>query len=390
MSRDAPPDILVVGGGVIGLSIAWLAAVAGRSVAVVDPAPGRGASWAAAGMLAPVGEAQFGEERLTALNLEAARAWPAFAVALEAASGLPVHLVSEGTLLVALDPSDRASLDDLLDYRGAHGLATDRLTSSRCRAAEPLLAPSVRGGALVPGDHQVDNRCVVEALSAACRSAGVVVVHDEVAEVTTSGHPGALRATGVTLRGGATMGAGTVVVAAGCRSGQVGGLPPAALPPVRPVKGLTLRLVAPAGQSVLRRTVRGLVHGRTCYLVPRADRSLVVGASVEEKGFDTTVQAGPVGDELVDITAGLRPGSPDNAPLVGTVGVDRLVVATGHYRNGFLLAPLTASAVVGLLSGGTRLSEGPFAGFGADRFASRPGPSDLAAVAGAVPGGSAR
>ncbi len=367
----------------IGLSIAWQAAVAGLAVTVVDPAPGRGASWAAAGMLGPVGEAQFGEERLTALNLEAARAWPSFARSLEEASGLDVHLVSAGTLLVAVDSSDRVALDDLLDYRRSQGLSVERLSGSQCRRAEPLLSPVIRGGAELAGDHQVDNRRVVEALIAACRSRGVVMVADEVAEVLTESTAGAVRATGARLRAGGTVAAGTVVLAAGCRSALLGGLPPSALPAVRPVKGLTLRLRAGSGVEVLQRTLRGLVRGRACYLVPRPDRSVVVGASVEEKGFDSTVQAGPVGDllddaralvptleeyELEDITTGLRPGSPDNGPMVGPTAVTGLVVATGHYRNGILLAPLTATTVVSVLDGAAGWGDGPFARFGPDRF----------------------
>ena len=157
-----------------------------------------------------------------------------------------------------------------------------------------------------------------------------------------------------------------MVVAAGCRSGQLGGVPDRVLPPVRPVKGLTLRLRAPDHLPALRRTVRGLVHGRSCYLVPRENRTVVIGATVEEKGFDLSVSAGAVGDllddarrlvpsleeyELVDTTTGLRPGSPDNAPIVGSTDIPGLVIATGHYRNGFLLAPATAHEVVGLLLG---------------------------------------
>ena len=365
----------------IGLSVAWRAAVAGHLVTVVDTRPGRGASWAAAGMLAPAGEAHFGEEGLTALNLEAARAWPAFAHALEQDSGLSVHLVAEGTLLVALDPSDLVATDDLLDYRRTLGLTAHRYSARQCRAAEPLIAPGIRGGAELVDDHQVDNRHLVDALIAACRARGVTFVEDEVAEVVT----GASGVVGVRLRDGGAVAVATVVVAAGCRSGQLGGLPGHVLPPVRPVKGLTVRLRAGHGVGRLTRTVRGLVHGRSCYLVPRQDRSVVVGATAEEKGFDMAIQVGAVGDllddarrlvpsleeyELVDITVGLRPGSPDNAPIVGRTGIDGLVMATGHYRNGILLAPLTAEAVVAMLdhrsAGGAE--EGPFARFGPDRF----------------------
>jgi glycine oxidase len=362
MSAPAPRDVVVIGAGVIGLSIAWRAGSAGLEVTVVDPAPGRGASWAAAGMLAPVGEAHFGEEALTVLNLEAARVWPDFARDLEAASGRPVHLRRDGTLLVAGDASDRAATDDVLRYRQSLGLETTRLTGRQCRQSEPLLAPGVSGGAELAGDHQVDNRLVVEALVRACRANGASFVDDEVSEVLTERG----RVTGVVLARGGSVPAGAVVVAAGCRSGQLGGLSDSVLPPVRPVKGLTLRLGVPDDAPRLRRTVRGLVRGRNCYLVPRSDGTVVVGASVEEAGFDMTVQVRAVAELLddarrlvpavdeytiVDTTVGLRPGSPDNAPIVGSTEVDGLLVATGHYRNGILLAPVTAREITRVLVG---------------------------------------
>ncbi|MGH9080890.1 MAG: glycine oxidase ThiO, partial [Acidimicrobiales bacterium] len=371
-------DVVIVGGGVIGLSVAWEAASAGMSVSVIDPRPGHGATWAAAGMLAPVGEAAFGEETLTALNIQAAQAWPGFAEALEAAAGRTIGYMTHGTLLVAVDTSDRAVTDDLLGYRAQLGFTAAPLTSRECRALEPLLAPGIRGGADLVGDHQVDNRRLVDALVAACRAGRVELVEDEVSAVEA----GAGRALGVTLRHGGRRPAGAVVVAAGCHSGRLGGIPALMLPPVRPVKGLTLRLRAPDDAPVLRRTVRGLVHGRNCYLVPRADRTVVIGATVEERGFDLAVLAGAVSDllddarrlvpsleeyELADTTTGLRPGSPDNGPIVGPTGLPGLLVATGHYRNGILLAPVTAAEVVRLLrADGRGGAEGPFARFGPD------------------------
>jgi glycine oxidase len=206
----------------------------------------------------------------------------------------------------------------------------------------------------------------------------VTLVQDRVASVDIAN--GAVE--GVTLAERGSRPAGSVVLAAGCRSGQLGGIPEHLLPPVRPVKGLTLRLRAPAGVPRLATTVRGLVHGRSCYLVAREDGHVVVGATVEEKGFDTAVQAGALGDlledarrlvpsleeyELVDTAVGLRPGSPDNAPIVGATELKGLVLATGHYRNGFLLAPVTAQEVVDVLAGLD--SSGAFSEFGPARFA---------------------
>ena len=376
MTHRPSPDAVVVGGGVIGLAIAWRAALAGMTVTVVDEAPGRGASWAAAGMLAPVTEVHYGERPLLALNLAAAARWPTFAAEVEEASGLPVGYRPGGTLAVARDADDNAALEDLYQFQLRCGLQVERLRSRECRQLEPGLAPSIRGGVLAAGDHQVDNRALVEALLAACQHAGVRMVTGRVAELAVEGD----RVTGVVLSGGGpaghgsstsagpvpsraegeTLAAGVVVLAAGCWSGGLGGLAAEVLPPVRPVKGQLLYLRGPADQPLCSRNVRGL----EVYVVPRGDGRVVVGATVEEQGFDTTVTAGAVHDllraalellpdvaelELAETVVGLRPGSPDNAPMLGPAGPDGLVVATGHYRNGILLTPVTADAIAELL-----------------------------------------
>jgi glycine oxidase len=381
MDSGGTVDTVFIGGGVIGLSAAWKVAADGGSVVVVDPAPGHGATWAAAGMLAPVGEAHFGEEHLVHLTVEAARGWPEFARQLEAASGHPLGYRASGTVLAAMDASDRRHIDDVLGFQLGLGLEARRLSSAECRSLEPLLAPGVRGGAEFRDDHQVDNRRLVGALVEACRRAGVRLVSDRVVSVATTPS----RVTGVVLADGGSVAAPTVVLAAGSQSGQLSGIPARSVPPVRPVKGLTLRLRAPGAGPALTRTVRGLIHGRTAYLVPREDGTLVVGATVEEKGFDLTVQAGPVHQllddaralvpsldeyELEEMSTGWRPGTPDNAPIVGRGGIDGLVVATGHYRNGILLAPVTAAAVAALLRG--EEITGPMAGFGPERFGDAP------------------
>jgi glycine oxidase len=359
MASQVAGDVVVVGGGVIGLGIAWRAAQAGMAVTVVDPSPGRGASWAAAGMLAPVTEVHYGEQALLRLNLAAADRWPAFAAELEEAAGAPIGYRRCGTLTVARDADDNAALEDLYRFQLRCGLQVERLRSRDCRRLEPGLAPSVRGGVLAPGDHQVDNRAMADALQAAGERAGVRLLLGRVAELLVDGE----RVTGVTLAGGASLPAGTVVLAAGCWSRDLGGLAAELLPPVRPVKGQLLHLRGPAADPLCRRNVRGL----EVYVVPRADGRVVVGATVEEQGFDARVTAGAVHDllraalellpdvaelELAETVAGLRPGSPDNAPLLGPAGVDGLVVATGHYRNGILLAPVTADAVAELLVSG--------------------------------------
>ena len=352
-------DLAVVGGGVIGLAVAWRAASAGLRVTVVDPAPGGGASWAAAGMLAPVTEVHYGEQALLRLNLAAAARWPGFAAELEEAAGRPVGYLACGTLSVARDPDDLAAIDDLYRFQQGLGLEVERLRSRECRSLEPGLAPGVRGGVLVPGDHQVDNRALVGALLAAAARAGVVLRPATARGLRVAGG----RVRGLVLDGGEALAAGTVVLAAGGWSGALAGLDPALLPPVRPVKGQLLHLRGPASEPLARRNVRGL----EAYVVPRADGRVVVGATVEEQGFDQRVTAGAVHHllraaaellpdvdelELTETAVGLRPGSPDNAPLLGETGLDGLVVATGHYRNGILLTPVTAEAITELLLDG--------------------------------------
>jgi glycine oxidase len=359
MSQQPPADVVVVGGGVIGLAIAWRAAGAGMTVTVVDETPGQGASWAAAGMLAPVTEVHYGERALLDLNLAAADRWPSFSTEVEEASGHPVGYRPGGTLAVARDADDNAALEDLYQFQLRCGLEVERLRSRECRQLEPGLAPGIRGGVLAAGDHQVDNRALVQALLIACRRAGVRLLEGRVAELATDGD----RVTGVVLAGGARLPAEAVVLAAGCWSGGLGGLAAEALPPVRPVKGQLLYLRGSAEEPLCSRNVRGL----EVYVVPRGDGRVVVGATVEERGFDTRVTAAAVHDllraalellpdvaelELTETVVGLRPGSPDNAPMLGPAGPDGLVVATGHYRNGILLTPVTADAIAELLATG--------------------------------------
>ncbi|HLM95261.1 MAG TPA: glycine oxidase ThiO [Acidimicrobiales bacterium] len=386
---EANLDVVVVGGGVIGLAAAWRIAVRGMAVAVVDPEPGRAASWAAAGMLAPVSEVHHGEEPLLALALASARRWPAFAAELARAAGRPLGYRTAGTLVVAADDGDRAWTQELYEFQRHLGLDVQWLTGRRVRQLEPTIAPGVRAAIWVPGDHQVDNRLLVGALLDAAVATGVGVHRDRAVALDRS----AGSVTGVRLAGGATLRARAVVLAAGCWSGQLKGLPPGAVPAVRPVKGQILRLWPSERAPVLTRTVRGIVGGSSVYVVPREDGTVVVGATVEERGFDTAVTAGAVYELLRDAhrvlpaitemvlgecSAGLRPGSPDNAPIVGPASVeggDGLVVATGHYRQGILLTPLTAEAVAAIVAGDEPPEE--MAPFGPDRFttvAARAGP----------------
>ncbi|QGV81063.1 glycine oxidase ThiO [Streptomyces ficellus] len=358
-------DVLVVGGGIIGLVTAWRTAQRGLRVAVVDPEPGGGAAQVAAGMLAAVTELHYGEETLLGLNLESARRYPRFVAELrEASGGMDVGHRSCGTLAVALDADDRAHLRELHALQQRSGLESQWLTGRECRRLEPMLAPGVRGGLRVDGDHQVDPRRLTAALVAACERSGVTVHRAWAERLVVSRE----RAAGVVLDDGTELAAGQVVLAAGSLSGRLGGVPDEVLPPVRPVKGQVLRLsVPPAYAPFLSRTVRAVVRGSHVYLVPRENGELVVGATSEELGWDTTVTAGGVYEllrdahelvpgitelPLTETRAGLRPGSPDNAPLLGPTALPGLHLATGHYRNGVLLTPVTGDVMATVLTTG--------------------------------------
>ncbi|MFJ6013400.1 glycine oxidase ThiO [Streptomyces sp. NPDC092952] len=357
-------DVLVVGGGIIGLVTAWRAAQRGLRTAVADPEPGGGAARVAAGMLAAVTELHYGEELLLGLNLASAARYPAFVAELEAASGRETGFRACGTLAVALDSDDRAHLRDLHALQRRSGLESEWLTGRECRRLEPMLAPGVRGGLRVDGDHQIDPRRLAAALLTACERAGVVFHRERVVRLAVTGG----RAAGAVLAGGTEPAADQVVLAAGSLSGRLPGVPEEAVPPVRPVKGQVLRLTVPARYApFLSRTVRAVVRGSHVYLVPRENGELVVGATSEELGWDTTVTAGGVYEllrdahelvpgitelPLTETLAGLRPGSPDNAPLLGPTTLPGLHLATGHHRNGVLLTPLTGDVMAEFLTGG--------------------------------------
>jgi glycine oxidase len=371
------PDVVVVGGGAIGLASAWRLAQRGLAVTVVDPEPGSGASGVAAGMLAPITEARPGEEDQLRLNLASWSRWPDFAAEVEAAAlaaGVDggegaIGYRADGTLVAALDADDRAALDELVARQRSLGLEVTTLRGREARAMEPALAPGVRAGALAAGERSVDPAALVAALARIAEAAGVTTLAVRAERIVLNGGDrGGDRVTGVVLAGGETVEAPTVVLAAGSWTGTIGGLPDGARPPVRPVKGQILTLRQPPGEPLLTRTVRGLVRGSSVYLVPRRDGRILVGATVEERGWDTRVTAGGAYEllrdvlalvpglddaELVAVRTGLRPGSPDDLPMIGPAnGLDGLIVATGHFRNGILLTPVTAEAVAAAVTGG--------------------------------------
>lgn len=359
MGPAATSDTLVLGGGVIGLTVAWRVAQQGASVTLVDPQPGSGASFVAAGMLAPVTETEPGDADLLAWNLDAAIAYPAFVAALEEASGRAAGYRPCGTLFVAPDTAAKAVVDHVYRLHAGLGLDSAIVSASECRRLEPGLSPRIRGGLFAPGDHAVDTRALLDALIESCRRAGVRVVADSAARVTMNGQ----RVVGAETAGGDELTAGTVVVALGSRSGSIAGLPADATLPVRPVKGQLVHLGATGQPDLFEHNVRT----PDVYLVSRGDGRAVVGATVEDKGFDTDVTAGAVRmlldaayEVLPGVTeaaftralAGSRPALPDNLPAIGPGAADGLVWATGHYRNGILLAPVTGDAVAELIATG--------------------------------------
>lgn len=333
-------SVAVIGGGVIGLSVAWRAAEAGWQVTVFDPAPATGASWVAGGMLAPLSEGWPGEGEVLEIGAASLARWPDFAERLAAMTDVDVF-TAEGTLTVAFDSADAADLRTVAEWVGQQGYDVDVLGRHRIRELEPSLSRSIRLALSAPTEFAVDNRRLLDALRRAAVANGVEFVEREVGTANE-------------------LDADQIVIAAGDRSASLWpGLP------VRPVKGEILRLRSRAGVAPApRRVIRARVHGRPVYLVPRGD-GIVVGATQYEFGHDTQVTVGGVRDlladaeavfpsvgeyELHEAIAGLRPMSPDNLPLIGRVS-DRVIVATGHGRNGILLTPITAEAVVAELAG---------------------------------------
>jgi len=334
-------DVAIVGGGVVGLAVAWRARARGLTVVVLDRGElGAATSRVAAGMLAPVAEADAGERPLLELGLRSAQRWPAFAQELTELTGVDLDYRTRGTLLLARDRDEAEALERERDLRARLGLRVEALLPSAARRLEPSLAPTLRGALHLPDDHAVDPRLVCAALARAAEKAGAVL------------RPG------VEVRDLDALPAEQVVVAAGPWSEAFG-----AEARVRPVKGQSLRLRDPSGPGLIDRVVRW--DGG--YLVPRGDGRYVLGATTEERGFETAVTAGAVYEllrdagelvpgvhelEVEEAIAGLRPGTPDNAPILGRSAADpRVVWATGHYRNGILLAPVTADIVVAELAG---------------------------------------
>lgn len=410
-------DVAVIGGGVIGHGIAWEAKQSGRSVVLIDDAPGSGASWAAAGMLAPVSELHYQEEALLEMMLDASVRWPAFAAGLTDAAGQDPGYLTTPTLAVGADAADRRALMDLRAVQQANGLTVEPLTIREARRREPLLSPAIACALDTPADHQVDPRLLVACLRralAAERTEGTSVagavdgfaVNDKAAALLWRDSA----VEGVRLAGGGTVLAGETVVANGLQAAALGDLPAGLNLPLRPVYGDILRLAVPRHlRPLVTSTVRGLVHGLPVYIVPRQDGTVVVGATQREDGLGGSalasgggaVSAGGVHQllrdaqvlvpavaelELLEATARARPATPDNAPLLGRVPaagpdgqwgagqgtVPGLILATGFFRHGVLLTPAAAAICVDLMDG---IQERAWTPFSPGRFSGERNPS---------------
>jgi glycine oxidase len=374
--HSGKPRVAVIGAGVVGLGIAWRLAARGALVEVFDRgAAGAAATHAAAGMLAACAEAEPGEEALVALGRESQARWPSFAAELLQASGIDVELRTEGTLVVALTADDQARLRHLLVFQHKLGLPLQWITPAQTRHREPHLAGKLAGAVWSPEDHQVDNRKLASALRVAAQRMGAIIhEHRPVKEISIGGG----RADGVILADDTRIAADVTVLAAGAWSRGVAGLPQALRPPVRPVKGQMIALRMDPAAPLLHH----VVWAPGVYLVPRRDGRLLVGATVEERGFDASLTAGglltlleaawrtvPSVEELPvqEMWVGHRPGSRDDAPILGRGPVDGLIYATGHHRNGILLAPVTADAIARLVLEG--VLDPAIRPFGVERFA---------------------
>ena len=354
--------VIIVGGGVIGLGIGWQLAKAGCTVSIYERnQAGRAASWAAAGMLAPHAEVHFEERELLRLGVQSCRMYPDWVAELETDSQMNAGYRAEGTLIVGVDRDDARELEHLYESQKLLDLKVEWITGIEAREIEPLLSPKITAAIWSKDDHQVDNRAMVEALIEAFRRADGTL-HEETPvdkiEIVNG------KAEGIWIKGNLEE-ADVIVLAAGCWSSDINGLPKAVQPPVRPVKGQMLALQMEEG-IVLEKVIRAprAKYPTDVYLVPKDDGRLVIGATSEEMGFDTRLTAGGLFELLrgtweavpgiydlpvIETWAGLRPGSRDNAPILGETGVENLIMATGHYRNGILLTPITAREIAALI-----------------------------------------
>jgi glycine oxidase len=369
ISIQQRPLTAIVGAGVNGLCIAWQLARHGCAVDVYERGRiGRGASWAAAGMLAPGAEAEPGEDAVTAAGQQALGLWPDFARDLKEVSGIDPELRTDGLMIAATNRDEAEQLRHDHSFLQQQGIPADWLSGAEARRREPYLRAGLPGALFSPNDGQANNRQLVRALAAAARAAGARIHEDTPVDALDTAEG---RAAGLIVQG-TRVPAEAVVLCAGAWGREIDGVPAAAQAPIRPIKGQMLSLQMDPAQPLLHH----VLWAPKVYLVPRRDGQLLIGATVEEKGFEDAMTAGgvfalleaawraiPSIEELpiAEMWAGHRPGSRDDAPVLGATPVDGLYLANGHHRNGILMTPLSGQAVAAeILTGRRHDSLAPF------------------------------
>lgn len=366
-------NTVIIGGGIIGLSLGWQLAKKGINVEILErDLAGKSASWAAAGMLAPQAEMGFEDIDHFYLCRKSLELYPKFLEELYNDSGIKVEVEKTGCILPAFDRDDAERLRRLYDFREKIGLPVVWLSSSEAREVEPFLSPRCTGAIWIEDDAQVNNRLMLESLKKAfVKCGGKLYEEHNVENINVSNG----KVTGVNIHG-TDINFDNVIVAGGAWSKQIPGLPENLLPPVRPVKGQIINLRLNDSCRLTK-----VVRAPDVYLLPKSDGRLILGASVEEMGYDVQPTAGEIfrllerGWEAVpsiydlpieSIDVGLRPGSRDHMPIIGDSEVEGLFFATGHYRNGILLTPITAYELSDWIVTGT--SSETLKGFGISRF----------------------
>jgi len=355
-NHQASNPAVVIGGGIIGLSVGWQLLRRGVPTVLFErEKTGRAASWAAAGMLAPHSEVGFEEEEFLRLGIESLNEFPRFLGELAEDAGRRVALDERGTMIVGFHRDDTERIRRLYEFRNQLGLPVKWLPGTAGREIEPLLSPKITAAIWLPDDCQINNHDLLDTLKDAfVARGGVLAEKTPVRSVVIEN--GRARAVRTDER---EIAASSVIVAAGCWSGLIEGIPESLKPPVRPVKGQIVSLRMNDEFNFAH-----VVRAPDAYLLPKSDGRLLVGATQEEMGFDLTPTAGPVmrllerGWEAIpsiydlpidSIDVGLRPGSRDNEPLIGPTEISDLYYATGHHRHGILLAPVTAYALCDMI-----------------------------------------
>lgn len=376
-SATRQADVIVVGGGVIGLATAWELQRRGRDVLVLEKdGPGAGASQAAGGMLGPIAEAQIEEPELITIGLDSLRRYPAFVAELEKASGRSCGYRTEGTILVAVNRDHQAEQEHLAETFRQRDLKATLITAEQVLEMEPNVSHRVLSGLYIQDDLRVDPRALVDCLVESFRSAGGRLETGRTVREIRASH-GKIDA--VVTDDGTEYRAGQVLAAAGAWTWRDVKMP-VPDPGLRPVKGQLLRL---RGEELLRHVVRS----PDIYLIPQTGGELLVGATMEEQGFDLAPTAGAALDllrfgwqvlpgiyelEFVEMSVGPRPAVDDHLPVLGPTEIEGLHLAVAHFRKGILLAPATATYLADWMLSGER--PGAMEPFGADRLATEPKP----------------